>query len=145
MTTAMGIFIIIVGLIVFIGQALSFFAPDIATKIGLNDPEEEMDRSLYVIETKANGLSDILTAWILPLSGLLMILNHPSWSFLALIGSGIYVYFALLAVFSRMFLKREGFRVGSVPSEKVAYIFSVIWIIGAVAMIVLAINQLMTK
>ncbi len=53
MTTAIGIIVITVGLLVFIGQALSFFAPDLATKTGLNSPEEDMDKTLYIIETKA--------------------------------------------------------------------------------------------
>ena len=77
MITLIGIVVILVGLIVWVGQTLSFLAPEIATKLGVNDPEEEMDQSLYIIETKANGLSDILLAWTLPLSSLLMILDRP--------------------------------------------------------------------
>lgn len=89
MITIIGIVVIVAGLIVWVGQTLSFIANDIATKLGVNSPEEEMDQSLYIIETKANGLSDILLAWTLPLSGLLMIFNHKAWPFFALIGSGI--------------------------------------------------------
>ncbi len=93
MITFIGIVVIVVGLLVYIGQSLSFVAPQLATKIGLNDPEEEMDQSLYIIETKANGLSDILLTWTLPLSGLLMIFGHNTWPYFALVGSGIYIYF----------------------------------------------------
>ena len=142
MITFIGIVVIVVGLLVWIGQSLSFLAPDIATKLGLNSPEVEMDQSLYIIETKANGLSDILLTWILPLSGLLMIFDHKAWPFLALIGSGIYIYFALLTIFSRVFLKKRGKKVGSPSSEKVAYVFSAIWILSGVTMIVLATNKL---
>ncbi len=142
MITFIGIVVIVVGLLVWVGQSLSFLAPDIATKIGLNSPEEEMDQSLYIIETKANGLSDMLLTWIFPLSGLLMILDHKSWPFLALVGSGIYIYFALLTIFSRVFLKRRGKDVGSPSAEKTAYIFSAIWVLSATTMIVLAIQKL---
>jgi len=142
MITAIGIIVIVVGMIVYIGQSLSFFAPDIATKIGLNNPEDEMDRSLYIIETKANGLSDILLTWIFPLSGMLMLLDHESWPFFALVGGGIYIYFALLTIFCRVFLKRDGKKVGSASSEKVAYIFSAIWIVSAATMIVLGTGKL---
>ena len=69
MITIIGIIVIIVGLLVYVGQSLSFLAPELATKIGLNDPEDEMDDSLYIIETKANGLSDMLLTWTLPLPG----------------------------------------------------------------------------
>ena len=142
MITFIGIVVIVVGLLVWIGQLLSFLTPDIATKIGLNSPEEEMDQSLYIIETKANGLSDILLTWTLPLSGLLMIFDHKVWPFLALIGSGIYIYFAFLTVFSRYFLKKRGRKVGSSSDEKVAYVFSLIWILSSISMIVLATQRL---
>ena len=142
MITFIGIVVIVVGLLVWVGQSLSFLAPDIATKIGLNSPEEEMDQSLYIIETKANGLSDMLLTWIFPLSGLLMVVDHQSWPFLALVGSGIYIYFALLTIFSRVYLKKRGKMVGSPTSEKVAYVFSIIWIISSVTMIALAVSKL---
>ena len=142
MTIAIGIIVITVGLLVFIGQALSFFAPDLATKTGLNSPEEDMDKTLYIIETKANGLSDILLTWMFPLSGLLMILDHPSWPFLALVGSGVYLYFACLTIFCRYFLQRQGIKAGSAKDVKVAYIFSVIWILSSIAMIVLGFQEL---
>ncbi len=142
MTTLLGIVVIIVGLLVYIGQGLSFFAPALATKIGLNDPPEEMDESLYIIETKANGLGDLILAWVLPISGLLMILDHAAWTYLALIGSGIYIYFALLTIFCRIYLKRYGKKVGNPTSEKTAYIFSGIWIACACAMIFMAVQEL---
>ena len=142
MITSIGIIVIVVGLLVWIGQSLSFLAPDVATKLGLNSPEEEMDQSLYIIETKANGLSDILLTWTLPLSGLLMIFDHKTWPFLALIGSGIYIYFALLTIFSRIFLNKQGKKVGSPSSVRVAYVFSAIWILSAIIMIVLATQKL---
>ncbi len=142
MITLIGIVVIVVGLIVWVGQTLSFLAPDIATKLGVNSPEKEMDQTLYIIETKANGLSDILLTWTLPLSGLLMIIDHKTWPFLALIGSGIYIYFALLTIFTRIFLKKQGKKVGSPSSEKTAYVFSAIWILSSITMIVLATQKL---
>ena len=142
MITFIGIVVIVVGLLVWIGQSLSFLAPDIATRLGLNSPEEEMDQSLYIIETKANGLSDMLLTWTLPLSGFLMIVDHIAWPYFALVGSGIYMYFALLTIFSRVFLKKRGREVGSPSSEKAAYVFSAIWIVSATTMIILAIMKL---
>lgn len=142
MNTIIGVVVILVGLIVYVGQSLSFFAPEIAAKLGLCEPESELDESLYIIETKANGLSDMLLAWIFPLSGVLLILDHNTWPYFALVGSGIYIYFALLATFSRIFLKRRGKKVGSSSSERVVYIFSGIWIVTSITMIVFAINKL---
>ena len=142
MITVIGIIVIVVGLLVFIGQALSFFAPDLATKTGLNSPEEDMDKTLYIIETKANGLSDILLTWMFPLSGVLMILDHPIWPFLAMVGSGVYLYFACLTIFCRYFLQRHGIKAGSPKDVRVAYVFSVIWILSSISMIVLGAQEL---
>lgn len=142
MTTLFGILGIVVRLIVFIGQGLSFFAPELATKLGANSPADEMDDSFYIIETKANGLSDILLTCIFPLAGFMLIIDHPNWVYPALIGGGIYIYFAFLTIFSRLFLKAHGKQVGSTSGQKVAYIFSVTWIFCSVTMIILAIRDL---
>ena len=142
MITIIGIIVIIVGLLVYVGQSLSFLAPELATKIGLNDPEEEMDDSLYIIETKANGLSDILLTWTFPLAGLLMILDHAAWPYLALVGSGVYLYFACLTIFCRYFLQKHGKKAGSARDVKLAYVFSVLWICSSFAMLALGIQEL---
>ena len=142
MITALGIAVIVLGLIVWIGQALSFFVPDVATRLAVNSPADEMDESLYIIETRANGLSDILLTWTFPLAGLLLILEHPAWPFLALIGGAIYIYFALLTIFTRVFLKQHGRKIGSAGDVRTAYVFSVLWLTTAAIMIVLAIQAL---
>ena len=142
MTTFIGIIVIVVGLIAWIGQSLCFLAPGIALKLGLNEPEEEVDQSLYIIETKAAGLSDMLLTWTLPLSALLMIFDHKTWPYLALIGSGTYIYFSLLIIFNRIFLKKRGKKVGKPSSQKLAYVFALIWILSAITMILLATKEL---
>jgi hypothetical protein len=63
METIIGIVVIVVGLICWIGQSLSFLAPHIAIRIGLCEPENEMDQTLYIIETKAHGLNDMILTW----------------------------------------------------------------------------------
>ncbi len=142
METIIGIVVIVVGLICWLGQSLSFLAPQIAIRIGLCEPENEMDQTLYIIETKAHGLNDMILTWTLPLSGLLMIVDHRYWPVFALVGSGIYLNFSGIIILHRIFLKNRGKRVGSPSSEKVAYFFGSIWILSAVTMIGLAINKL---
>jgi hypothetical protein len=142
MITIIGIVVIVVGLICWIGQSLSFFAPRIAIKLGLCEPAEEMDPTLYIIETKAHGLTDMLLTWTLPLSGLLLIIDHKSWPVFALVGGGTYIYFSGLIILHRIFLKRRGIKIGRPSSEKGAYVFGSIWIIAATIMIVLAAMEL---
>jgi len=138
MVTAIGLAVLIVGLIAWFGQSLAFIAPSLAVWVGVLEPDDEIDATLRVVEAKAEGLTDILLTWTLPLSGLLMVLEHPLWPYLALIGGGVFLYVSLLITLSRVFLKREGKKVGQPASERAAYVFSGIWAVSAVLMIVLA-------
>ncbi|MCP4547069.1 MAG: hypothetical protein GY835_11440, partial [bacterium] len=84
------------------------------------------------------GLTDMLLTWTLPLSALLMLLGHPLWPYLGLIGGGVFLYVAGLITLSRIFLRREGKKVGAPSAERAAYIFGGIWALSALAMIILA-------
>ena len=142
MSIVIGVFVILAGLICWIGQVLSFLFPMTAAKVGACEREDEVDQSMFIIETKAHGLTDTLLAWTLPLSALLMIFDVPYWPVLALIGSGIYLNFSGVFMLHRVYLKKHGKKVGSRYSELTAYIFGFIWILAAVVMIVLAIREL---
>ena len=142
METVISVIVILVGIICWVGQTLSFVAPEIAVKLSLCEPEKEMDQTLYIIETKAHGLTDMLLSWILPISGLLMILKHPLWPIFSLVGGGIYINFSSVFILHRVFLKRQNIKIGRPESEKVAYIFGAVWIISSIIMIVMATTKL---
>ena len=142
MSTAVGIVTPIVGLIAWLGQSLAFLAPAIAVRLGVLEPEEELDPTLYVVEVRAMGLSDLLLGWTLPAAACLMLLRHPMWPYLALIGSGVFIYFSAVIVLSRVYLRREGRKVGRPASERAAYVFSGVWIASSLAMIALAVSAL---
>ena len=96
MVTTVGILVLVLGLVAWIGQSLAFLAPALAEKLGVLEREEEVDPTLYIIESKAEGLADMLFAWTLPASALLMILDHPLWPYLAIFGAGLFLYFSVL-------------------------------------------------
>ena len=138
MTATIGILVLLAGLFAWMGQGLSFFFPDAAKKLGVLEGEEDTDPSLSVIEAKAESLMDVLLVWTLPASALLMLLEHPLWPYLALVGSGVYLYFSGLIMLSRVFLKRVGKSVGKPSAERAAYLFGWIWTLSALAMITMA-------
>ena len=142
MSIVVGVVTLIVGLIAWLGQSLAFLAPSTAVSLGVLEPEEEVDSTLYVVEARAMGLSDMLLGWTLPVSALLMLVGHPFWPYLALIGSGVFIYFSAVIILGRVYLKRRGKKVGRPASERAAYVFGAIWIVCSLAMIGLAAAEL---
>lgn len=143
METAIGVITLLAGLIAWLGQTLAFVTPGLAVRLGVLEPEHEIDPTLRVVETRAMGLSDMLLAWTLPAGAALMLAGHPAWPTLALFGSGVFLYFSLVTALSRIYLKRQGKRVGRRTSERAAYAFSAIWILCSLAMVVAATTRML--
>jgi hypothetical protein len=142
MTTAVGIFVIIVGTICWAGQSLSFFFPNIAVKLGVLEPKEEMDDTFYIIDSKVLGANDMALTWILPVSAVMMLFDSTYWPVFALIGSGIFVYFSGYIILSRLVLRSAGKKVGSNSSQVSGHVFGLLWIIASIGMSVLSIIKL---
>ncbi len=142
LTTILGIVVIVLGLICWLGQALVVFAPRVAIKLGLNEREEDLDRSMYLFERLSQGIMDVLLAWMLPAAALMMLLGDKRWPILALVGGGVYLYFPGVFIITRIVLKRNGMKVGRPASVVSAYVFGTLWMLSAVCMIVLAVAEL---
>ncbi len=138
MTTIIGIAIIIVGLICWIGQTLAVIALPTAVKLGVFEPEQEVEQSMYLFERYSQGIMDMLLTWILPLSAFLMIIGNTYWPILALIGGGVYLYFPGVFMITRIVLRRHGKRIGRPSSVITANVFGWIWTLSALTMIILA-------
>lgn len=141
-TTTLGVLVIVLGLICWLGQTLVVFAPRVAVKLGVVEPEEDIDRSMYLFERFSQGIMDILLTWILPASALMMLLDYSNWPILALVGGGVYLYFPGVFSITRVVLKRDGLKVGSPASQVAAYVLGALWTLSAVYMIVLAIVEI---
>ena len=83
LTTVLGILVIVLGLICWLGQALVVFAPRVAVMLGLYEREEDLDRSMYLFERLSQGIMDVLLAWMLPAAALMMLLGNKHWLILA--------------------------------------------------------------
>ena len=142
METVLGIFVIVLGLICWLGQTLVLFVPNVAVKLGVNEPEDTIDKSMYLFERYSQGIMDVLLTWLLPASAVMMLLDYMYWPMFALVGSGIYLYFPGVFSITRIVLKRNGLAVGSRASEVTAYVLGALWTLSAVLMITLAIAEL---
>ncbi len=142
LTTVLGILVIVLGLICWLGQALVVFAPRVAVMLGLNEREEDLDRSMYLFERLSQGIMDVLLAWMLPAAALMMLLGNTHWPILALVGGGVYLYFPGVFIITRIVLKRNGMKIGRPASVVSAYIFGALWMLSAICMILLAVAEL---
>ena len=140
--TVGGILVFVLGLICWIGQTLVVVAPSIAEKLGVGEPEDEMDRSMYLFERFSQGIPDILLTWMLPAAALLMLLGSDHWPLLALVGGGVYLYFPAVFIITRLVLQNDGKKIGKPASVVTAYAFGVLWTLSAMYMIALAVFEL---
>jgi hypothetical protein len=136
-----GILLIVFGLIEWGGQVLSALTPKFATKLGLIEPEADVDTAFYA-DVRGEVKWDSITLWTLPFTGLLIILNNPLWLYFGMVGGSMYLYFAGRAIFTRLELKNKGVRIGKSEFLKVFYIFITLWGLIGLATVIKALSVL---
>jgi hypothetical protein len=137
-----GILLIVFGLIAWGGQVLSALIPKYAQRIGLMEPEADVDTAFYA-DVRGEAKWDSITLWTLPFAGLLIILSKPLWIYFGIIGGTMFLYFAGRAIFTRLELKRKGVRIGKPELLKMYYIFTVLWGLIGLATIIKAVKTLL--
>ena len=60
LTTLIGVIVVILGLICWVGQTMVVFSPAPAIRLGLSEPEHEVDPTMYLFERMAQGIMDVL-------------------------------------------------------------------------------------
>jgi len=136
-----GILLIVFGLIAWGGQVLSVLTPKLAEKLGLIEPEADVDIAIYA-DARGEARWDSITLWTLPFAGILIILNSPLWIYFGMVGGSMYLYFAGRAIFTRLELKRKGVQIGKPELLKMYYIFISLWGLIALATIIKALKAL---
>jgi len=136
-----GILLIAFGLIAWGGQVLSALTPKFAEKLGLMEPEADIDPAFYA-DTRGEAKWDSITLWTLPFAGILIMLNSPLWIYFGMVGGSMYLYFAGRAIFTRLELKRKGVRSGKPELLKMYYIFATLWGLIGLATIIKAVKTL---
>ncbi len=136
-----GVILTIISSIGYIGQAISAFWPGTATKLGLTEPEADIDPTFYA-DVRGEAFWDTAILWTLPVAGVLLVLNSPVWAYFGLVGGGMYLYFAGRGIVVRRVMQRRGIRIGTPETLKVAYIFLTLWGLAAVITIAMAIAAL---
>ncbi len=133
MQTALGIIAAVVGVAGLVGQLLSALSTKLAPQ-QLTQSELSGSDRLYRRLERDSARWDLLVIWTLPVAGVLMLLDHSWWPFVALVACG-----ACAASGGREFAKmlafrNEGVRIGEDGEIRLALIFLGLW--GSVAVIV---------
>ena len=136
-----GLILFIISSIGYFGQAISAFWPETATRLGLTEPEADVDPTFYA-DVRGEAYWDTAILWTLPVAGVLLVLNNPAWVFFGLAGGGMYLYFAGRGIVVRRLMQGRDIRIGSPDTLKLGYIFLTLWGIVAVITIILAIAAL---
>jgi len=139
-----GIVLIVLSLLGWGGQAISWIAPAAAARWSLTESEESVE-PVYHADVRGEALWDTLSLWTLLVAGLLLIFDSPGWAYFGLIGGGMYLYFAGRGILTRLEMQRRGFRIGEPRNVGAAYWMLAIWGVVAVITIVAAIAALPTE
>jgi hypothetical protein len=136
-----GIVIVVLGLLAWGGQAVSWFAPQAAARLGLAEPEDTVE-GVFWADGRGEALWDIVTLWTLPLAGLLLIVGHEAWTWLGLVGGGMYVYFGGRGILTRMEMQRRDYRIGTPASVRVGLLALGVWTVAGAVTIAAAVVEL---
>ena len=133
-----GTILTVISSIGWLGQLISAANPILAARIGLIEPEADVDPTFYA-DIRGEAYWDSAILWMLPVAGVLLLLNNPVWVYFGLIGGGMYLYFAGRGIVVRRLMQRRSIRIGKPDSLKVIYIFLTLWSLAAAITIVMAV------
>lgn len=136
-----GVILLVLSLVGWIGQMVSVFWPVSAARMGLTEPEADVDPTFFA-DVRGEAIWDALSLWTLPVAAILLILGNPSWVYFGLVGSGSYLYFAGRGLAVRSVMQRRGIRIGKPQDLKVIRLFLSAWGLMAIITIALAVNSI---
>ena len=94
--------------------------------MGLAEAEDSVE-AVFWADGQGEAAWDLLSLWVLPLAGILLLVGNLAWAYLGLIGGGAYVYFAGRGILSRLQLQRRGFRIGEPGTVRVGLLMLGVW------------------
>ena len=141
MRLAFGVIVLLLGLLAWAGQTLSWLAPVTARKYGLTESEEDVD-PVFWADIRGEAAWDAFTLWVAVVAGFLLIVDNAAWPYFGLVAGGAYLYFGGRGILARLAMIRRGLRIGSEQSVGVGLVFLGIWAVMGLALIVTSVVEL---
>ncbi len=135
--TVWGIVMLVLGLVGWGGQTISWLAPGTAVRLGLMEDEEDVEAA-YFADVRGEATWDALTLWTLVIAGALLVADNPAWAPFGLVGGAMYVYFAGRGILTRVVMLRRGLRVGAPAQVPVNLAMLAVWGVMGIVTIVAA-------
>ena len=126
----------------FIGQLISSLNFKLAQRLGLQEKPDTADAILQRAE-RYTAYWDLVTLVWLPLSGILMIINHPLWPYVSLIGGAIYFDASGREAAKFLCFKHEGVNAGTPQEQKLFFATYIIMAIVAVIVMIYSLDNLL--
>ncbi len=120
--TVTGIVCVVFGLVCVVGQLISVVNFELAQKLGLqerNDATEPLYRRLELNTARW----DLVVLWTLPATGILMLVDHAWWPYMALVAGGIFVDTAGRETAKVLGLGKHGVKTGSQIETRLFFTF----------------------
>jgi hypothetical protein len=136
-----GLVFVVIGALFYASQLLSSINFALAQRLGLQEKAEHADPLCFRLEL-GTARWDSLSLWMVPVAGILMLLDHSWWPYAGLIGGGVYVDAGGREAVKYLGLRAHGVRVGTVNELRLGFgVFALLIIIG-VLMIAISLAEL---
>ncbi len=142
MYIAWGIVLIFFTLILcWLAQIINAFSPKLATRLGLNEPETGVDPT-FSADTRGEAIWDAMILWLLPVAGLLLIMNNPWWSYFGLAGGSMLFYVAGRGIIVRLVMKHRRIPIGKPGIVSLYLVVLTLWGLISVVTVIMAVAAL---
>jgi hypothetical protein len=111
-----GIVVIVLSLLAWGGQAISWLSPATAERLSLTESEDTVE-PVYHADIRGEALWDTLALWTMVVAGVLLVAGNEAWAYFGLVGGGMYLYFAGRGIVTRAAMQRRGFRIGTAQTS----------------------------
>jgi len=128
-------------LLCWLGQVINATSPALAAKLGLAEPESDVDPTFF-LDGRGEAIWDALILWTLPVAGILLLLDNPSWAYFGLVGGGMYLYFAGRGLIVRRVMQRHDIPIGKPDTMKLYNAVLIVWGLIALVTIIMAVAAL---
>ena len=120
MQVVLGWILIIFGGGLYFAQIISSINFPLAQRLGIQEKPETSDTLLQRSE-RYTAYWDLLTLLWLPVSGVLMVINHFWWPVVSLIGAAIYLDTSGREAAKNLSFRHEGLKAGTVKEQRVFF------------------------